>query len=1196
MIRGNIYTINQLRILIAILLSGCASNSMIASDTVSLRDTIFRSASVEDTIPTGIWDKIDLTGPKMKPSYKKSRWWLYALGAGTIGGGIYWYINREKDTVEIPDNYRFEVFNDTISTICGNNDTTIEPLLNDIGDGLYIADISSHEAVTLQGNTIIIDKYINSTINISVRVRDKRGTEKISILHIIVQFTPFTPDDKSHRIKYNEEVTDNIFGTSPCNECNILNVTGDHHTGRFTMDDSGEYQYIPNEEFRGIATFFVEVENNCNLKAVLKIEIIVSGKDCLIDPKFNIINSLCGLATGQISIILEPSDRYQVVWQDGLITFNRINLRTGTYSFTITDLLGECEDSYTVILPEEPFPYVHSVETEAETCLSEGEIYLNFSHFGHTYQITAYRDGEFINQFDFSGMTLKAGNYLNIRSGNYTFVINISGGDDHCIYEIKTVVEFKDLDIKADDDWIIVDYNSTGGGNILSNDTGTGLKVFSYGQPAFGTVSVEQDGDALYIPMLNFNGIDSFIYAIRDTCGQLDTATVRISVQEKCEFEGIIITKDADCGLSNGTASIIITPDTASYEIIWSNGQTGWSTINLNPGNYFVTVQDLKSECKMSFPFEINGEEANILRHYLTEAASCYESGNISLFFNDEYPPPYQIEIWLNGEYIDQFILSEDADLKEFINVRSGEYEIVLTSSINQCAETITIPVDEKETKFQLENDTIKIKLNHEWNGNILDNDTGTGLKVIEYIQPDGGSVDIDENGETVFKPKVDFEGITEFHYIARDTCGQTDTAYVIIEVYNHCKYETKITGKDAVCGLNNGAAEITILPDTIPFNILWSNGQTERKIDDLEAGVYYVTITTDDGCELTDSIDISEKALELITSINSTPADCVGGGNIFGVFNPSYTGPYIISLFASDTLIGVFEFTGNTFNFEGIHDFKRGQYIITVHSKTFHPECSQTLNINIMQIPSVSILIPDYYTTANNIILTGNVLTNDTGHNLMLQSISPPVYGNIIYQPNGNFTFTPYNGFTGIDTMIYHTTDICGHQAASQLIINVTAPEGPGTENKKGSSTLFISTPALSNNGISDIGSTGFQSDSWALLYTSKQFGVRIDFYPFYLTHNTNLGALYNFSFGYFRKSKQNWYLLPGISVETNLFSQYGNSATFDFRGVHSHAGIMLKVIDGLHIDIGTTLQTDFRSWNLYPSIRLLNEFRLNR
>ena len=64
---------------------------------------------------------------------------------------------------------------------------------------------------------------------------------------------------------------------------------------------------------------------------------------------------------------------------------------------------------------------------------------------------------------------------------------------------------------------------------VLANDAGTGIAITGVGAPSNGTASI--NGNAVvYTPNPNFAGTDSFGYTIRDSFGQTDTATVRVTV------------------------------------------------------------------------------------------------------------------------------------------------------------------------------------------------------------------------------------------------------------------------------------------------------------------------------------------------------------------------------------------------------------------------------------------------------------------------------------------------------------------------------------------------------------------------------------------------------------------------------------------------------------------------------------------
>ncbi len=70
-------------------------------------------------------------------------------------------------------------------------------------------------------------------------------------------------------------------------------------------------------------------------------------------------------------------------------------------------------------------------------------------------------------------------------------------------------------------------------GNVLANDTdpdGDTLTINAFTQADNGTVVNNDDGTFTYTPDANFNGSDSFTYTVDDGNGNLDTATVNVTV------------------------------------------------------------------------------------------------------------------------------------------------------------------------------------------------------------------------------------------------------------------------------------------------------------------------------------------------------------------------------------------------------------------------------------------------------------------------------------------------------------------------------------------------------------------------------------------------------------------------------------------------------------------------------------------
>jgi hypothetical protein len=68
---------------------------------------------------------------------------------------------------------------------------------------------------------------------------------------------------------------------------------------------------------------------------------------------------------------------------------------------------------------------------------------------------------------------------------------------------------------------------------VLANDTGLNPASFTVSgvtNPSHGKVVIRPDSKVVYIPNLNYTGMDSFTYTVRDADANTDTGTVSVTV------------------------------------------------------------------------------------------------------------------------------------------------------------------------------------------------------------------------------------------------------------------------------------------------------------------------------------------------------------------------------------------------------------------------------------------------------------------------------------------------------------------------------------------------------------------------------------------------------------------------------------------------------------------------------------------
>lgn len=94
-------------------------------------------------------------------------------------------------------------------------------------------------------------------------------------------------------------------------------------------------------------------------------------------------------------------------------------------------------------------------------------------------------------------------------------------------------------------------------------------------------------------------------------------------------------------------------------------------------------------------------------------------------------------------------------------------------------------------------------------------------------------------------------------------------------------------TSTPSSCGGANGSANVTASGGTVPYTYIWSNGQTTQTATGLIQGNYTVTVTDQNGCSNSTTLNITAPAVLGITA-SSTPLNC-GAAN--GSANVTVTG-----------------------------------------------------------------------------------------------------------------------------------------------------------------------------------------------------------------------------------------------------------------------------------------------------------------
>jgi hypothetical protein len=280
----------------------------------------------------------------------------------------------------------------------------------------------------------------------------------------------------------------------------------------------------------------------------------------------------------------------------------------------------------------------------------------------------------------------------------------------------------------------------------------------------------------------------------------------------------------ASCSQSDGSASAVVTGNTAAIQYLWSNGQTGATASNLSAGAYTVTITS--GGCSAHSTVNVNNINAPVINH-VSSSPACFgaNTGSINTIVTGG-TQPYQY-LWSNGGVgtaqsgltagTYTFIVIDNANCQSSIVVtltQPNPLNVALTATPTSCSGTPQGTV----------NATVS---------------GGTQPYLYSWSNGSGGTAINNLNAGQYSLSITDANG-----------CSTEASAQVI----NPDGVMAYAIDSDLNCfGGTNGAVEVIITDGTPPFTYEWNNGITGTAlITELTAGDYSCVVTDANGCSFT--------------------------------------------------------------------------------------------------------------------------------------------------------------------------------------------------------------------------------------------------------------------------------------------------------------------------------------------------------
>ncbi|MEN9640765.1 MAG: hypothetical protein RLZZ262_2634 [Bacteroidota bacterium] len=358
---------------------------------------------------------------------------------------------------------------------------------------------------------------------------------------------------------------------------------------------------------------------------------------------------------------------------------------------------------------------------------------------------------------------------------------------------------------------------STGNtGAILSNVSGTSPYTYSWSNNA--TTS-------------NLTNLapGSYTVTVTDGNGCTTTASSTLTAPSAVTISGTATQPGCSSG---GSITVTTAGGTGTRTVTWSNGATGNTISNLQPGSYTATVTDANG-CTASTAFSITSVSSIVIAGSVTPI-SCPSFTNGAIAVTASGGTGNKTFSWSNG-----------ATGGSISNLPAGTYTVTATDAAG-CTATQSFTVI-APSAIVLTGTVTNVTCNGGTNGSITVNATGgTGNKTFSW-----------SNGMT----GASISNLTAGTYNVTVTDANGCIKLQSYTVTQPSQLVTNLSEFDIACGGEFGTAQMAPTGGTSPYTYSWSSGGNASTASNLSTGEYTATVTDVNNCTASTSFSITAQA-----------------------------------------------------------------------------------------------------------------------------------------------------------------------------------------------------------------------------------------------------------------------------------------------------------------------------------------------
>lgn len=387
----------------------------------------------------------------------------------------------------------------------------------------------------------------------------------------------------------------------------------------------------------------------------------------------------------------------------------------------------------------------------------------------------------------------------------------------------------------------------------------------------------------------DLNNISGGTYQVFITDANGCTLSRSYTITEPLALVANVIKTDVSCfGQADGAIDISVSGGIAPYSFSWSNGAITEDLANISGGTYILTVTD-NNGCQTVKTVILDESATALSVNGISKDVSCFggNNGSVDITVNGGTLP--YTYAWNNGS------ASEDVS-----GLSAGNYQVIVTDA-RGCSVAMPYTIASPPV-IQASAILTNIRCNGT-NDGVIDLSVTGGTAPYTYLWSNGAVTE-------------DLNSLASGNYNVQITDDNGCSISRNYQITEPAALQLAYTKTDVLCfGNSTGAINITVTGGVGGYTYAWSNGAITEDLSGLTAGTYDVTVTDANGCQILQTINLTQpaSALQAVASIGNLTCFGANDGSI-ELLVTGGTAPYSYSWNTGSTAEDIFALAAGTY------------------------------------------------------------------------------------------------------------------------------------------------------------------------------------------------------------------------------------------------------------------------------------------